>query len=94
MPVEQRLEGVHVRLLRYMTKLNKKRLKESLWRKVAEDKVLQGAGKKMLQTYLERRQATVTEWVALRYIFEVCARDTGYGGRGESTGSMVEIGGI
>ena len=32
--------------------------------------------------YIEQRQATVAQWVALRPLFEVCARETGYeGGR-------------
>ena len=83
-PMTQRLEGFHVRLLRQMTKLKAKNLKEGLWRKVAAEKVLQGAGTQLIQNYLERRKATVAEWVALRSIFEVCARETGYGGGGNT----------
>ena len=33
------------------------------------------------------------EWVALRIIFDICARDTGYEGGGGSTGAVVETGG-
>ena len=38
----------------------------------------------LLQPYnIDRRQATVAEWVALRPIFEACTKETGYeeGGR-------------
>ena len=43
-----------------------------------EKKVLQGAGTHPLRTYMYWRQAKVAEWVALRPIFDVCARETGY----------------
>ena len=33
-------------------------------------------------TYIGRRQATVAQWVALRPLFEVCAREKGYEGGG------------
>ena len=35
-----------------------------------------------LQAYIDRRQATVAEWVALRTIFKVCVKETGYKGGG------------
>ena len=85
-PMEQMLEGVHVGLLIKVTKLKGKSSKGGLWWKVAADKVLQGAGKQLLHTYLDRRQAKVAEWVALRPIFEVCARETGY----EEGGKLME----
>ena len=44
LPMAQRLEGVHVGLLRQVNKLKEKSLNDGLWRKVAIDKVLQGAG--------------------------------------------------
>ena len=37
-------------------------------------------GTKHLREYIDRRQAKVAEWVALRQIFEVCAKETGYEG--------------
>ena len=46
------------------------------------DKVLEKAGTQSLGTYIDRRQETVAEWVALLPILEVCGRETGYeGGR-------------
>ena len=44
--------------------------------------VLQGVGTHTLRKYVDRRQATVVEWVANRPIFGVCARETGYEGEG------------
>ena len=69
--------------LRQVTKLKAKILKGVSWRKVAADRVLQGSGTQPLQTYLDRSQTKVVEWVTLRPIFEVCARETGYDGGGK-----------
>ena len=44
--------------------------------------VFQGEGTHPLWTYVDRRQATVAEWVALRPILGVFARDIGYEGGG------------
>ena len=66
--------------LKQVTKLKAKILREGLWQKVGVDKVLQRAGTQRLQTYLDRRHAAVAEWVALRTIFDVFARDMGYKG--------------
>ena len=81
-PMAKKLEGVHMGFLRQVTRLKAKRLKDGSWQKVASDRVLQGAGTQPLQTYIGRRQATVAEWVALRPIFEVYAKETGYEGGG------------
>ena len=48
------------------------------WRKVAANELLKRAETQLLQTYLERRQATVEEWAAIRDFFDVCVRETGY----------------
>ena len=47
------------------------------WKKEGEDMVLQATGKNPLRDYTEKRQVTVAEWVALRSIFEVCAKRDG-----------------
>ena len=44
--------------------------------------VIQGMGTRTLQTYVDRRNMTLAEWVALRTIFEICANETGYDGGG------------
>ena len=82
-PTSQRLDGVHLGFLQQVTKSKANRLRDRLWRKAAAKKVPQGAGAQPLRTYLDRRQATVAEWVVLRPIFGVHARKTGYEGRGK-----------
>ena len=42
------------------------------------EKFLEKAGNQSLGTYIGTRQSTVTEWVALHPILEVCYRETGY----------------
>ena len=42
------------------------------------NKLLRGEETQLIQTYLDKRQATVAEWVALRNIFDVCTREMGY----------------
>ena len=51
-----------------------------MWRNVVADKLLQGVGTKPLHNYLYMRQAIVEEWVDLWPIFEVCTKETDYGG--------------
>ena len=43
--------------------------------------MIQEAGTQLLQTYIGRMQEAVEEWIALRTILEVCAKETGYEGR-------------
>ena len=78
----KKLEGLHVRLLRQVTRTKEKRYKDGSWQKVASGIVLQGVGTQPLQTYIDRMQVTVVEWVALRPLFEVCVNETGYKGGG------------
>ena len=49
---------------------------------MAADTVIEKAGTQILGTYIDRRQATVAEWVASLPILEVCERETGYKGGG------------
>ena len=44
--------------------------------------VIQVTGTKPLQEYIERRKVTVAEWVALKPVLEVCAKETGFGVEG------------
>ena len=66
--------------LRQVKRKKAKRLKDGSWKKAAANIVLQSAGNQPLQTYIGRRKAAVTEWVALRTIFEVCTKEMGYKG--------------
>ena len=69
----QRLEGKHVSFQYQATGERD----GSRW-KVTAELVLPGAGTQFLRTYVERRQATVVERVALQPIFDVCVIDIGY----------------
>ena len=42
----------------------------------------EAAGTQLAMTYIGRRKATVAQWVALRPLLEVCAREKGYEGGG------------
>ena len=79
----QRLEGAHVIFLRKITRKQATRRRYGYWRQVTSEAVLQGAGTQTIRTYVDRRQATVAEWVATRHILYVCVQETGYevGGR-------------
>ena len=52
------------------------------WRQVSSETFLYKAGTQPLGNYIDRRQATVAEWVVLRNILEVYDTDTGYKGGG------------
>ena len=77
-----RLEGAHLIFLRQVTQKQERQRRDGSRHKVTEEAVLQGAGTQSLRTYVDRRQATVAEWVALRPIFDVSVRETGYEGGG------------
>ena len=48
------------------------------------------SGKKNLaMTYIERRQATVEQWMVLRPVLKVCAGDKGYKGGGRRRDFLV-----
>ena len=42
--------------------------------------IQEAAGTQSARIYIERRQATVVQWVVIHPLFEVCARETGYEG--------------
>ena len=52
------------------------------WKRAAVEIFIREAGTQTLGTYIDRLQATVAEWVALRSIYEVCEWETDYEGRG------------
>ena len=49
---------------------------------MAAEKVLNKSGIQSLGAYIDRQQASVKEWVALRPILEVRKKETGYEGGG------------
>ena len=78
-----KLEGVHVGLLRQVMGMKARSLGDKTWTKEGTGRVLQAAGTKSLREYIDKRQATVAEWVALRPISEFCAKETRYVGGGK-----------
>ena len=57
--MSQKLEGVHVVLLRQVTWNKTQRPRKNYWRKLAVESVLQAAGTQPLKTYIDKRQATL-----------------------------------
>ena len=80
--MSRNLEGVHVGLMWRITRQRAVRQKDGTWRQVEAETVLEKAETQPLETYIDRRQATVAEWVTLCPILEVCDRETGYEGGG------------
>ena len=74
--MSRKLEGVHVGFLRQITGQRAVQQEDGTWRQVASEKVLEKSGTQYLGTYIDRRQATVAEWVALCPILELYDRET------------------
>ena len=76
--MSRKIEGVHVGFLMWITRHGSVQQKDRTWRKVSEETVLEKSGTQPLGTYIDRRQATVAEWLALRPILEVCEKEKAY----------------
>ena len=76
--MSRKLEGFHMVFLRRITRQAEVRQNYGTWRQVSAETVMKKAGNQTLGTYIYRKQITVMEWVALRPILEVCARETSY----------------
>ena len=70
--------------LRQVAGMTNQKLGINTWHKEGVERVLQETETKPFRGYTERRQATVAEWVALRPIFEVFVKETGFEGRGRA----------
>ena len=82
------LEEVHVGLPRQITGQKAKRQRDENCQIEASEKVLKEAGNQSLGAYIDKWQATVAEWVALKPILDIFDKKTGYegGGRRRSRG--------
>ena len=69
-----KLEGVHVGFLRKFTGMKARMLGSETWTKEGPDRVLQEAVTKHLRGCIYKRQEIVAKWVALRSIFDFCAK--------------------
>ena len=72
------LEEVHVGLPRQITGQKAKRQRDENCQIEASEKVLKEAGNQSLGAYIEKRKKTVSDWMALRLILEVCDKETIY----------------
>ena len=71
------MEELHLGFLRHITGNKAKRQRDGTWQGEAEEKVLNEAGTQSMGAYIDKRQETVAEWVALLPILEVYNTETG-----------------
>ena len=76
--MSQKFEVVHLGFLRQVMGKKMRTIGENSWWKEAADSIFQAAVTQPLKTYLDKSQAKVAKWVALRDIFELCMKETGY----------------
>ena len=62
--------------MQQVTGMMDQRQGEETWIKEGAERVLQAAGTKPLQEYINKSQETVAEWVSLWPIFKICAKET------------------
>ena len=77
-----KVEGTHTGLLIQLMGKQARRLGDGKWETPRAEGVREAEVTKSEITYIGRRQANVAKWVALRPLFEVCAREKGYTGGG------------
>ena len=78
----KRVEGTHTEFLRLITGKRARRLGDGTWEIPGTEGVREASVIQSMRIYIEQRQATVGQWVALRPLFEVCERETGFKGGG------------
>ena len=76
----KRIYGMHTNFLPMITRKRAKQLEDGTWETPGAEGIREAAGTQLDRIYIERCQTTVAQWVALRPLFEVCARETGYEG--------------
>ena len=73
----KKVEGTHTGFLLLITGKRVRRLGDGTGGSPGAEGVREAAGTQSARIYIEIRQATVEQWVALGPLFEVCARDKG-----------------
>ena len=79
---KRKVEGTHTGLLRQIPGKRAQRLGDGVGETSGVEGVQEAAGTHSAMTYIGIRQATLSQWVALHPLFEVCARYKGYEGGG------------
>ena len=59
-----------------------KELGDGTWETPGAEFIREAGGTQLGSIYIEQQQATIAQWVALRPLFELCARETWYEGGG------------
>ena len=80
--MSRNLEGVHVGFLSQITGQKANRQRDRNFRSKAAATVIKEAGTQYLGSYINKRQATVTEWVVSRQTLKVCNKEKGCEGGG------------
>ena len=78
--MERKVEGTNFGFLFHIKGKRARALEHRTRETHDAEGVQEAAGEKLASIYIERQQATVAQWVALRPLFEVFAMDTGYEG--------------
>ena len=69
----KRIEGKHTEFLQIIMGNIVKQLGDGTWETPGVEGIREAAGTESARIYIEQRQATVAQWVALCPLFEVCA---------------------
>ena len=75
--MENRIEGTHMDFLQMITEKRAKLLKDGTRETPGSEGIIDAEVTQLTRIYIEKRKATVVQWVALRLLFEVCMWDTG-----------------
>ena len=74
--IERKAEWIYTEFLRQIMGKQERRLRHGMWDTPGEEGVREVELMQSASTYIGRQQTTVAQWVALRRLFEVCARET------------------
>ena len=80
--MKNRIEGTHTEFLQYITGKRAKQLEDGTWETPGAEGIREATGTLSERTYIERQQETVAQWMALRPLFKVFTKETGYEGGG------------
>ena len=83
------VEGTHTGFLQQIMGNREIQNPDREWVKPVVGEVLGSAGMQSVTLYIGYSHGTLSQWVALRPIFDVCVRDQGYkGGVGDTRGTI------
>ena len=85
----KRIEGKHTEFMQLIAGNKARLLVNGTWETPGVEGVQEAAGTQSARIYVEKWQATMVQWLVLRPLFEVCARETGYKGWGEKEEGVV-----